>query len=390
MSVLKFSPNIIKKENKKKYIIISIISIIILTLFLFYFFNPDFRNFITIYIFRKQVSQDKLTAISLEEDEASFVYAYDKYITVLNKNTLYTYNSSGNITSQNNVNISSPIFASNNRFLAIAENDGNLLYLVSGSNIVWQSNIDGKISKINVNNNGYVSVIVTGTSYKSIIITFNPKGKEMFKTYLSNTIAIDIDISNDNKYLSVAEVDYSGSIIKSMIKTISIEKAQSDPTNSVIYTFNGEDNSLITNINYQNKSLLSCMYNDSIHVLNIANKSDTKIVTLDKQYNFADIGLKNNVIYSANKSSGFSSNTDIHIYNVQNNNISTYNLKGSIKSLSSYNEKIAINTGSAIHFIGLNGWLIKKYDSLNEINSIVLGDNLAGIIYKDKVEIVQF
>lgn len=390
MSVLKFTPNYLKKKENKKHITIAIIIIVLLIISLFYFLNPNFRNFITIYIFRKQVSKDNLTTISLNEEESSFVYSYDKYITVLNKNVLYTYNSSGNIVSENEVNISSPIFTSNNRFLAIAEENSDSIYLISGSNIIWQGNIDGKISKINVNNNGYVSVLVTGTSYKSIVISFDPKGNELFKTYLSNTIAIDTDISNDNKYLSIAEVDYSGSIIKSMIKTISIEKAKSDPTNSVIYTFTNDDNSLITEINYQNKNLLSCMYNDSIHVLNINDQNDSQIVTLDKQYNFANINLKNNVVYTESKSSGFSSNTNINIYNIQNNNISVYTLSGSIKSISSYNEKIAVNIGSEIHFIGLNGWLLKKYNSSNEINSIILGDSIAGVVYKDKIEIVQF
>lgn len=386
MSVLNFPQ---KKLNKKR-ITILIIIFILLVFFLFFIFNPGFRNFITIYILRKQATQDKVNSILLKEDESSYAYSYDKYITVLNKNVLYTYNSSGNITSENDIKVSSPLFASNNRFLAIAEDNGDVVYLISGSNILWQTNIDGKISKIKVNNNGYVSIIVTGTSYKSIVITFDSKGKEIFKTYLSTTIAVDTDISNDNKYLSIAEVDYSGSIIKSMIKTISIEKAKSDPTNSVIYTFTGEDNSLITNINYQNKNILSCIYDDSIHSLNINEQTDSKVITLDKQYNFADINLKNNVVFTASKSSGFSSNTSINIYNVQNNNTSIYNLKGSIKSIKASNEKIAINIGSEIHFVGLNGWLIKQYKSSNEINSIVLGDSIAGVVYKDRVEIIQF
>lgn len=390
MSVLNFYSEQFEKRNLKKHIIISIMILIILILVLFYLFNPNFRNFITIHIFRKQVSQDKLTSINLVEDESSFVYAYDKYITVLNKNVLYTYNASGDITSENEIEISSPLFASNNKFLAIAENNGNTIYLISGSNIIWQSNIDGKIARINVNNNGYVSVIVTGTSYKSIVISFDAKGKELFKTYLSNTIAIDSDISNDNKYLSVAEVDYSGSVIKSIIQTISIEKAKSDPTNSVAYTFTSDNNHLITDIKFQNKNLLSCMYDDSIHILNITEKTDSEIVTFNKQYNFVDINLKNNTVMSDSRSSGFSSNTQINIYNIQNNNTSFYKLNSGIKSLYAYNEKIAINTGSEIHFIGLNGWLLKKYNSSSEINTIVLGDNIAGVVYKDKVEIVQF
>ena len=389
MSVLKFTPINTNKKNNK-YMICSIIILILLTFILFYIFNPSFRNFITIYIFRKQVSQDNLTSISLAEDGTSFVYSYDKYIVVLNKNILFTYNASGNLISEQDVNISNPIFSSNNRFLAIGEKNGKSLYLLSGENIIWQSNIDGNISKINVNNNGYISVIVTGTSYKSIVITYNSKGKEMFKSYLSSTIAIDSDISNDNKYLSIAEIDYSGSIIKSMIKTISIEKAIEEPTNSVIYIFTADDNSLITDINYQNKNLLSCIYSDSIHTLNINEKSDSILINFDNDYDFADINLKNHAITTNSKSSGFSSSTNVKIHNIQHDNTSIYELNGSIKNLYCYNEKIAINLGSEIHFIGLNGWLIKKYTSSNEINSIVLGDNIAGVVYKDKIEIIQF
>ena len=389
MSILEFKPKF-DIRNYKKYIIMGIIAVILITLVLFYCFNSSFRNFVTIYVFRKSVSQDKLIAISLNEDESSYSYAYDKYIVVLNKNTLSTYNSSGNIVSENEVNISSPLFSSNNRFLAIAENNSDAIYLISGSNIIWQGNIDGKISKINVNNNGYVSVIVTGTSYKSIVISFDPKGNELFKTYLSSTIAVDMDISNDNKYLSIAEVDYSGAIAKSMIKTVSIEKAKSDPSNSVIYTYTNEDNSLISSINYGTKNILACMYNDSIHSLDINEQQDSKLINFNNQYNFADVNLKNSSMYSENKSFGFSSNTNINIQNLQNNNTSMYSLKGSIKSIFCYNEKIAINNGSEIYFVALNGWLIKKYSSTTEINSIILGDSIAGIVYKDKVEIVQF
>ena len=175
-----------------------------------------------------------------------------------------------------------------------------------------------------------------------------------------------------------------------MVKTISIEKAKSDPSNSVIYTYTNEDNSLITKINYCSKNILSCLYNDSIHSLNIQEEQDSKIIEFNNKYNFADINLKNSSMYSENNSFGFSSNTNVNIANIRNNNTSIYTFKGSIKSVYCYNEKIAVNNGSEIHFVALNGWLIKKYSSLSEINTIVLGDSLAGIVYKDKVEIVQF
>ena len=73
----------------------------------------------------------------------------------------------------------------------------------------------------------------------------------------------------------------------------------------------------------------------------------------------------------------------------QNNLENTYEFKGSIKEIYTNEEKIAINTGAEVHFIGLNGWLIKKYDSYNEVNNVILGNSIAGIVYKDKIRIVE-
>ena len=61
--------------------------------------------------------------------------------------------------------------------------------------------LDGNISKININKNGYISLILS----ENIIVTVNPEGKELFRTFLSKTYGVDTDISDDNKYLAIAE-----------------------------------------------------------------------------------------------------------------------------------------------------------------------------------------
>lgn len=390
MSVINF-PN--KKLNKKKliiFIVICIILFLILISSIIYCFSSSFRKLIDIYVFRKEISSDKLPQIEISSDEDHFFWAYDKYIAILNKKTLYIYNSAGINIAENNIDISSPIFANKNKFLAIGENGGNNLYLMSGTNIIWQTTLEGKISKISVNKNGYVSVIISGTSYnKSIVISFDASGNELFKTYISSNLAICAEISNDNKYLSIAEINYSGSMIKSTIKNISIEKTKTDPTNSVIYTYNFKENELLTNIKYHDKNNLICITNENIYSLNIADSTDNIITKIEKKYEFVDINLKNNLLYTYNNYSNFTNISYINILNSQTSSQSVYEFKGSIKSILCNEQKIAINTGTEIHFIGLNGWLIKKYDSYNEINNIILGNSIAGIIYKDKIKVVE-
>lgn len=316
------------------------------------------------------------------------MYAYDKYITVLNKNVLKQYTDSGSLFNELEVHISNPVYSANNRFLCIGEENGQKLYLISGGNIIWQNDIEGQIVKVNVNKNGYVSVIVTGTSYKAIVITYNQSGKELFKSYLSSTSAIATDISTDNKHLAIAEIDTAGIVINSNIKIISIEKAKTDPTNSVVQIYNSDTNKLISNIKYQDRNNLVCMYDD--HVSIIDGGENREFLVADNKVNFMDIRLKNGVVQAREKNSGlFDHDMEIVITNTQNKNDSIYLVERAIKSIDVTQSNIAVNLGNEVHFLSANGWLVKKYVSGNEVNRIVMGDSIAGIVYRDKIDIVN-
>lgn len=129
--------------------------------------------------------------------------------------------------------------------------NGQKLYCIQNKNIVWQKDIEGEIKGINVNKNGYVSVIISGTSYKSIVEIYDNNGKELFKRGLSTTTVIDTDISSDNKYLAIAETNFSGVLIQSTIEIVSMENAEKKPDDAIIYKYEADSDNLITNIEYQ-------------------------------------------------------------------------------------------------------------------------------------------
>jgi len=375
----------------KNKIIIGIVLVIIIFIAIAvcaYIKVDNFRVWVDTYIFRKNIENNDISYIDIDSSNNPSVYAFDKYITVLEKNMLSMYNSSGSKTGEIEINVSNPIYNSNSKYLCIAENRGNNLYLVSGGNLLWQTSVDGTIEKVNVNKNGYVSVIEKGTSYKNIIIIFNSEGKELFKTYLSSSIAVATDISGNNEHLAIAEVDTTGAMIQSNIKVISIEKAKSDPTNSVEHSISGEAGELITNIKYQDKERLICIYDNSINL--IENGKDSEILKLENKTIMADIKNKNNIVYVREKSNNiFSTSRDVVIKNIQNNNEINYAVDGTIKSLQVYDSNIVINLGTEAEFINTLGWLQKKYRSKQEISNIVLGSSIAGIVYRDRVEIIN-
>ena len=380
-----------KLNRKKVIIIVSIVVILILLAVLtsIYMLNKTFRNNVDKYIFRKNIEENNGPVIELPSQvDNNNILAYDNYIGILNKSILNIYSTSGKKEKELEVEISSCIYDTSNRFLAMAEKEGTKLELISGTDILWKTNIEGSIEKIFVNKNGYVSVVITGTTYKNVIITYKPDGTELFRTFLGKTTAMDVEISNDNKYLAYAEVDTSGSFIQSNVKIISIEKAQTDPNNSTVYIYPAESKEIITELKYQDNNKLICKYDDSIHV--IEDNSDKKILDIsDAKNTFADINLRNSVVCVTEKSSGLFANIDVEITNVTNSKSNIYNIDGVASSIKTLENVIAVNLGTEVYFLNTSGWLIKKYDSSTEINDIILGSSVAGIVYSDKIEIVN-
>lgn len=377
----------VKKINKKKIMIVSIVAVVILVIFLVfiaYCVSKPFRDIMDKYVLMKNVSQDSTASISLDEDKSNNVYAYDKYISVLSNNTLKNYNSSGKEEGELTVEISTPIIATNGKFLLIAEKDNNKVYLISGNEIIWMKELEGNIDKIAVNKNGYTAVILSGTTYKSVIQTFDSSGKELFKTYLGSTTAMDVDISLDNRYLAFSEINTSGTLVQSIIKIVSIQEAK------IIYTYSDQNNNFVTNIKYQDGNRLLCMFDDGIYV--IKNDSNEKVVNLIEEnlkISFGDIELSNYIFRVTEKSSLLSAQTNVEVINPISKRTSIYSFDGVAKQIYSYDDTIAINVGSEVHFISTNGWLIKKYISNQEIRNVVMCNNFAGIVYRDKIEIVD-
>lgn len=379
------------EKYKTKLIVIGIALLVIASIVIvaFYISNEQVRVFIDRNILRKEVLENDVVKIELNMQQNSSVYAYYKYVTTLSKNTLTTYSATGKKEYEHEIPISNPIYASNNRFLVIAENKGSELYVVSEANLVWQTQVEGKIEKVNINKNGYVSVIVSGTSYKSVVITYNSQGKELFKTYLSNTIALKAEISNDNKYLGIAEVNISGTLIQSNIKIVSVEKAQNDPTNSVIYTYQAEANELVTDIKYQDRAKLLCMYDSGIHLLK-EQKDETILQFTDNKVIAATINLNEYIVYTVEKTVNmFSTSRQVIFKNTNTQKENLYTVNSTIKSVQACGNHVALNTGTEVLFVDTNGWLKKRYLSTQEITDIVLAEQIAIIVYKDKVEIIN-
>lgn len=382
-----------KKINKKKIIVTVIIVIILIALIaitIVYGKNEETREWIDKNILQKEKTQNTLPSIEIEESDNSSIYAFNKYIGILNKNNFKIYDSTGKEENKLTLEISKPIFNYDNRYLAVAEEKGQKLYLIEDKEILWEKYIEGDISQVVVNKNGYVAVSIVNTLHKTVVAMYDNKGEELFKIFLKSTRVASTSISEDNKYLAIAEIDTSGTMIQSNIKIFSIDDVKNNTENSAKKVYNGENNDLITNIKYQEKDKLLCMYTDKITVI----KSDETVDILqefgDKKISFASIDLLNSSVTIEEKSSGiFTANSIVNIINSENKSTSLYTVPAVTKEIYTKNNIMALNLGSEVDFINTGGWLVKKYLAEQEVTNIVLSNSIAGIVYRDKIEIIN-
>lgn len=377
------------KYSKFRIYIFLVLAIIVILLLAAYTTNYNFRTFIDNRIFHKQVSENSLVSIEINSDDNPLSFAYSNFIGVYSKNNLAVYNKKAEKINTMTLNITSPVISKNGKYLAIAELGGNNFYIINSSSILWQSSIEGNISKINVNSNGYVSIIASTSAYKSIVVVFDSNGNKLFTNYLKSTYGVCTSISTNNSYLAIGEIDYSGTVIKSYVKIISIDLAQTKADEAIVYKKEINDN-IITNIQYYDKENAICMLKNS--VIKVSPKDSTELFKSNENTLFLDINIDNNIALIEQQSSGlFSYDYDLKFIktNSSSENIYILNNKLPKQIIADYNS-IALNYGNSVDIINKSGWLEKTYTSSQQIKDLIIGDKIVGIVYKDKIEIIDF
>ena len=389
---MKIENNLNKLKDKKsnsKFLAFIIIIFLIVFFTARYATDEDFRTLVDVNILKKEVAESTLTKIDIDLDSNPSIFAYDKYIAILSKNKLSEYTKEGNKIAELDINISVPIVHVAGEYMVIAEKNGQKLYLISGENIIWENSVEGNISEVNVNKNGCVSIVIKNTTYKSVIAFFDLDGAELFRRYISTNYAICTSVSTNNKYLAIGEIDYSGTILKSFITIISVEKAQNDPENSIVNTYESDNGEIITNINYQDKENAICMFNNYVQKVGIS--SNERVYDITDNDMFVDINLEDSIAIIDKQSSGlFSYEFEMLLKNTNNKSESLYILNSDLPKMVAVNGKnIALNLGNEIRIVKSNGRLVKKYTSNSQIKNLVIGDSIAGVIYKNKIEIIE-
>ena len=377
-----------RKKNKRmvKLTVVTTIAIIVLVFAALYMANKNFRSFIDTYILRKEITEDRANSITIDTENVSLIYSYDKKLVVYSEGSVNFYNSDAKQTGSIEITLSKPIADSGDKYLALGDYESQKICLIKSDSLVWQKDIEGKVSKIAVNKEGYVAVSVTGTTYESIVMLFNPKGELLFSKYISNYV-VAVDISDDSKNVAIAEIDNSTIITKTNIEIVSIEKASTTAENATVNSYQTENNELLVGMKYQTKNKLICCFDN--YVIKMDDTTSNKIYEISDLTAYIDMNLTNGFVrIDKEASSVFKSDYRLKIRK-DNNSEKVYIIEGSIKSLKAQNNMIALNLGKEVEFINSNGWLVKRFVSTQEVKDVLVSKQLGIIVYKDKIAIIN-
>lgn len=376
-----------KNKKVKKIVILSILSVLILAIIVLismYFGNIDFRYLVNKNILKKELGERDLSYIDLNDKGNSYIFAYGKNVAVLNENVLTIYNDSAKKISEIEVSVSAPVYMSKDNYLALSDENSGNVYLIRNDSLIWKKTIEGNVSQIAINKQGEVAIVVTGTTYKSVIEMFDYKGEEVFKTFLSINYSTDVSLSDNGNYLSFVEVDTSGTSIVSKIKTISIDKAKESPSEAIINNYSFEKGELVVNIEYVNNDMF-CMADNAVYVLKDGDIN--KKFDINDKISFVDVDL-NGYACRINDNAEDEKH-ELEIYNENSDKPSVYLIDEAVKNIYCNNRVVAVNLGNEVDFVNMSGWLIKRFTPLQNIKDIEMGNGIAAIVYKDRVEFLK-
>lgn len=382
-------PKIYAKENIIKMCIWIAVIIGVIFVCASYLINDEFRNKIDTQILKKEITENSANTIEINSDSNPYIDSFDKYIVVLSKNILNFYNQEAANIAQIDINITTPYMASNGKYLAIAENGGEKVYLISELGIKWEKDIAGEIYRVNVNKNGYISVLFKNTTHTSIVALYDTNGKELFKYYFKESHAICAEVSENNQYLAIGKIDYSGTVVKSIVELISIDSAIQNSKNYILYTYESESGKILNNIKFNTKHEAICRF--ASYVQKVTSSSDERLYDVKNGDTFVDINLGDHFAVVEKENSGlFSYQYQMNIKSTTGKSDKLYILENDApKSLQLNKNLICTKLVGEVRVISSNGWLIKKYKTNTEIQDIVLGDSIMGIVYNNKIEVIN-
>ncbi len=278
--------------------------------------------------------------------------------------------------------LTNPSVDINGKYILLADLDGNCSLTLYGNNgkELLAYPINSEILSAKISKNGTAAAAVSEEGYKGAAVVFNRKGKEVFKWNSGEGYIIDLDISDDGKYIAVAQMMSDGDEAYSKIHIISIKGGNE----LGCFTCGGE---IAAGICFDSSGKVIAVARNKVYGLSRHGELKYEIDLAGKSPEIYDVENGDRLVFLCRDSRGGSV---VEIYNRNGKPVGEFSAGDNIKHMSCHKDTIVVSTSRNVLSISPRGRVKKtvavSHDIMsigvygNNRNVLVLGGNKADII----------
>ncbi|MBP5426380.1 MAG: hypothetical protein J6Y29_00540 [Clostridiales bacterium] len=286
------------------------------------------------------------------------VRVYNKNIANCTRKSIDIYDRNGKLQSSTNVDYEMLRVSSNGNYFVVAEAGGNKVILFEGSKKKREIDVGGSIINIDVNKNGYVTVVRKGENVLSEVSVYNPEGKECFVKGKAKNYVVFAKLAKNDRDLIINCLDTTGTKLNSVFEF-------TDIMGKNVGTMVSHEDMIFADAKFVKDENVVALTNEEIVYYNASHseewrkKFDTKIYGVDIcNGKYIVVGIADDT------------KTKVSVFNTKGKVKSTINVDGVVKNISSFDNAIAINLGREVLLYNAKGKYQRKISSKIEVDKI--------------------
>lgn len=310
------------------------------------------------------------------------VVVYKGNIVQCQKEHLKIYDKNGKLQNSMYLDFDSPILKANGNYLVVADMNGNKFIEFEGTRKKWEKVKEGNIINIDVNKNGFVTVVNKGTNVLSEATVYDKEGVECITFGKAQNYIIDAKVSNDNKKVVLNCVDTKGIKLNSILEFIDIKGKN-------VKTMASYEDKLFLDMKFAKDDNLVALTGNEIIYYNGEHEEVWRRKLNKKVYCFNVCDNKYIVVGMSTdkiKDSLFSDKTEVIILNTKGQEVNTLGINNIVKNISVYDDVIALNLGKEVMFYTSKGRYIRKMTSKLEVDKVeFINKNTVSLVTNNKI-----
>lgn len=273
--------------------------------------------------------------------------------------------------------LSNPLIRVKGNQMLIADLGGKEVYIVEGRNVKWSKRLENAIINADIGENGYVSIVHEEKRCTAAVTVFNPQGMERFTRGIGEKSVLSANVSPSRKQVIINCIDTSG--VTADLNLVFVDMNTGEPfahipAKNTIFPFVWylKDDSVIA----VSENTILCSNSEHTAKQGTDDKTSEKYIKWKKEYEnkrilSAQILLEKYAIAAIcdeNRSGLFEANkSEIVIFNGKGQENSILTVEGEVRSIKTYEDIIAVNTGREVHFVSSKGNFLGKVSSKIDI-----------------------